>query len=263
MQALQRWRSTLILKNTIAQSKPIAATTTTFDFASFHSTAALSEKRKNKFNFDVRGDQKPPKASVTFKVREKREQRADAKKALKRILFSGGCSTSRDQSFSKIEADYTDRLNKRSRIKRPHQSKKVYHKKLKRNHRRENLCEDSDYDPERIFYATFGKHGFRTSGKGFDWAENSGWTNHRFDEQDAKSRTESHPFYLGTYADRKTLGLPTTGRLSIEDVKTAFRSSALKWHPDRHQGPSRATATEKFKDCVTAYNSLCTTLSTT
>lgn len=89
------------------------------------------------------------------------------------------------------------------------------------NYRRENLREDSDYDPERIFYATFGTQGFRTSDNGFDWTENPGWTNHRFDEQDARSRTESHPFFLGSYADRKTLGLPTAGRLSIEDVKTA------------------------------------------
>lgn len=94
-------------------------------------------------------------------------------------------------------------------------------------HRSENSFEDFDDDSQKIFHATFGKQGFswtfRPSEKGFDWTENSGWSNNRFDEQDAKSRTESHykSFILGTYADRKILGLPTAGPLKIEDVKAA------------------------------------------
>ncbi|ERN12959.1 hypothetical protein AMTR_s00040p00015720 [Amborella trichopoda] len=46
---------------------------------------------------------------------------------------------------------------------------------------------------------------------------------------------------VGSYSDRITLGLPSSGPLKIEDVKNAFRASALKWHPDKHQGPSQVT----------------------
>ncbi|EPS64579.1 hypothetical protein M569_10202, partial [Genlisea aurea] len=65
----------------------------------------------------------------------------------------------------------------------------------------------------------------------------------------------------GYYMDRKILGLPTAGPLYVNDVKAAFRESALKWHPDKHQGPSQGDAEEKFKKCVSAYKSLCSALS--
>ncbi|KAK7316980.1 hypothetical protein RJT34_00835 [Clitoria ternatea] len=67
--------------------------------------------------------------------------------------------------------------------------------------------------------------------------------------------------HLGSGSDRTILGLPPTGPLKIEDVKNAFRLSALKWHPDKHQGPSQAIAEEKFKLCVNAYKTLCNALS--
>ncbi|MFS7903728.1 putative DnaJ domain, Chaperone J-domain superfamily [Helianthus anomalus] len=57
--------------------------------------------------------------------------------------------------------------------------------------------------------------------------------------------------------DRIALGLSGSGPLSLEDVKNAYRTCALKWHPDRHNGSSKATAEEKFKVCSAAYQSLC------
>ncbi|KAG8383761.1 hypothetical protein BUALT_Bualt04G0047400 [Buddleja alternifolia] len=134
-------------------------------------------------------------------------------------------------------------------------------------HRRESLFEDSDENSfERVFHSTFGKQGFTwNSDTGFDWRENSRWSNSRFDEQNYKSTTGSdvESCIIGAYADRKILGLPTAGPLKIEDVKAAFRSSALKWHPDKHQGSSQADAAEeKFKHCVNAYKSLCNAFST-
>ncbi|GFP97752.1 hypothetical protein PHJA_001919300 [Phtheirospermum japonicum] len=172
------------------------------------------------------------------------------------------------KSFPRIEADYAEQLNKKSRIKPARRAKRDQHKKLKRKHRKEDSYEDFDENSDRFFHATFGKHGFswnfRPSGTQFDWTENYGWTKGRFNQQDGGSMHGSgdDSFSIGTYADRKILGLPTAGRLNIEDVKAAFRSSALKWHPDKHQGSSKADAEEKFKHCVSAYKSLCNTLST-
>ncbi|KAK1428811.1 hypothetical protein QVD17_17651 [Tagetes erecta] len=57
--------------------------------------------------------------------------------------------------------------------------------------------------------------------------------------------------------DRIALGLSGSGPLSLEDVKNAYRACALKWHPDRHNGSSKAAAEEKFKVCSAAYQSLC------
>lgn len=61
---------------------------------------------------------------------------------------------------------------------------------------------------------------------------------------------------VGLPSDRQTLGLPPTGCLTMEELKKAFRLSAMKWHPDRHEGASKATAEAKFKDCGAAYRSL-------
>ncbi|GER44159.1 chaperone DnaJ-domain superfamily protein [Striga asiatica] len=61
--------------------------------------------------------------------------------------------------------------------------------------------------------------------------------------------------------ERLALGLPAAGPLNLEDVKTAYRSCALKWHPDHHHSSSKAFAEEKFKNCNKAYQSLCHQLS--
>ncbi|XP_030457796.1 uncharacterized protein LOC115678542 [Syzygium oleosum] len=57
-------------------------------------------------------------------------------------------------------------------------------------------------------------------------------------------------------SDRMALGLSASGPLKLEDVKNAYRACALKWHPDRHHGSSKAIAEEKFKLCSAAYQSL-------
>ncbi|KAL7102166.1 hypothetical protein ACP275_08G102200 [Erythranthe tilingii] len=260
MQVLTRWRNLLIFNNTITQSARIASPTT--NSAPFHSTTAFFEKWKIKFNSDVKPDKQPPKNYIRYAVRQKR---SDAKKALKHILFNGGCSTSTAESFPRIKADYEDLLNKKSRIKPARQAKRAYHKKMKRKHRRENFSEDYDVNPDRIFHAAFGNRDFtwtfRASETGFDWSENYRWSNGRFSKHGTSTESGVKCFTIGTYADRKILGLPAAGPLEMEDVKAAFRVSALKWHPDKHQDSSKANAEEKFKDCVNAYKSLCNTLS--
>ncbi|KAJ6754702.1 CHAPERONE DNAJ-DOMAIN SUPERFAMILY PROTEIN [Salix purpurea] len=97
--------------------------------------------------------------------------------------------------------------------------------------RRESFSDDFG-DPETISRATFGNKRCMRSNKSF---------------------RRSH-------SDRTVLGLPPTGPLKIEDVKNAFRLSALKWHPDKHQDASLAVAEEKFKLCVNAYKSICDAL---
>ncbi|KAL1206913.1 hypothetical protein V5N11_001926 [Cardamine amara subsp. amara] len=55
---------------------------------------------------------------------------------------------------------------------------------------------------------------------------------------------------------RQTLGLSPWGPLKLEDVKHAYRTCALKWHPDRHDESTKAVAEAKFKLCSVAYQSL-------
>lgn len=43
---------------------------------------------------------------------------------------------------------------------------------------------------------------------------------------------------------------------SAEELKAAYRKSALQWHPDRHQGEDKKKAEEKFKEINEAYQVL-------
>ncbi|KAL2998590.1 hypothetical protein AAZX31_09G108100 [Glycine max] len=164
-------------------------------------------------------------------------------------------------------------------------------KKSKRKIRRECFFEDFD-GHEQIFQATFGNkwytwsfNNWRSSSSehstsGFEWREHSNRTNKWKNESDTEHEDDDS-CCEGSSSDRTVLGLPPTGPLKIEDVKNAIRLSALKWHPDKHQGPSQvdsqptlletqyhlqtvfldAMAEEKFKLCVNAYKTLCNALS--
>ncbi|XVF14982.1 hypothetical protein REPUB_Repub09cG0108900 [Reevesia pubescens] len=270
---IPRFRNVLLLKNSLVPaflpSKP-TATVATAHVASFHSTPVTCEKWKKKWNFDERSSQQPTKNYVRYAVRQKR---ADAKRALKDLLFNYGSSNISFQDedpkwkFDGTEDWDADGSNKKrqSRFYGRHAGKS---KPKKRRFRRESFSEDFDH-PETIFQAAFGNKwytwfsrgdsSFQNSESGFDWREKSGWTNRRTKEWETTSETESEDesYAVGSCSDRTILGLPSTGPLKIEDVKNAFRLSALKWHPDKHQGPSQAIAEEKFKRCVDAYKSLC------
>lgn len=52
----------------------------------------------------------------------------------------------------------------------------------------------------------------------------------------------------------KTLGLSRSA--TADELKTAFRTLAKKWHPDKHQGNSRPAAEERFKELQNAYQLL-------
>lgn len=131
---------------------------------------------------------------------------------------------------------------------------------------------------ETIFRSAFGGNGFyfwsfindepprNSSG----YYNNSNYNNHRAswnwrrqfeyddeEEDEDESSSESDRMNTDLRKDRIALGLSGSGPLSLEDVKNAYRACALKWHPDRHNGSSKAIAEEKFKVCSAAYQSLC------
>ncbi|KAF9601303.1 hypothetical protein IFM89_018413 [Coptis chinensis] len=145
------------------------------------------------------------------------------------------------------------------------------------NRRRKKFCADSDEESDNVFRATFGNRcytwsfrdwdepSFQTSSAEFEWRDQSRWNKNRRRVWDSASDIDDDDVddkscIVGSYSDRMVLGLPPTGPLKIDVVKSTFRSLALKWHPDKHQGPSQAQAEEKFKQCVNAYKALCNAL---
>ena len=43
---------------------------------------------------------------------------------------------------------------------------------------------------------------------------------------------------------------------SDQELKSAYRTQALKWHPDKHAGEAKKEAEEKFKEINRAYEVL-------
>ncbi|XP_022748297.1 uncharacterized protein LOC111297948 [Durio zibethinus] len=226
--------------------------------ACFHSTPVLEHKRRNHWQF------------------VKRPRRLRAKQQLLRnigayadyILESWKDEFHEDDpSSSRGPSWFKKQYSKRSRRDWPGNREFQY-----RGRRPFEFCEDNDDDIESIFGSAFGGSRF------FYWSfineENPQWRNssrysnkyeeywkwrHRFDE-DSDSSTESGTSESSdqeTIADRQALGLSASGPLTLEDIKNAYRACALKWHPDRHHGSSKAVAEEKFKLCNSAYQSLC------
>lgn len=119
---------------------------------------------------------------------------------------------------------------------------------------------DNDDRDEKVFQAAFGGRRFYwVSG---DWNELKWRTSWEFNWRGRKTYSENYASddeapSIGSVSDRIALGLAPNGPLTLEDVKQAFRMSALKWHPDRNEGPSKVIAEEKFKRCGAAYKSLC------
>lgn len=145
---------------------------------------------------------------------------------------------------------------------------------MRRKLRKGLLSEDDEDYPENLFHATFGNRWYtwsfnpwtrssQSSTNGFDWRDSFRRANDEHEEEeveDGETHREYETLNVGSRSDRATLGLPLKGPLKKEDVKNAFHLSALKWHPDKHQGPSQAAAEEKFKQCANAYKSLCSAL---
>ncbi|KAL3637315.1 hypothetical protein CASFOL_019614 [Castilleja foliolosa] len=144
-----------------------------------------------------------------------------------------------------------------SRLRREDGSKK---RKSKNRASKINFefCGDEDDNAE---FETIFRYAFGGGTRCFHWSftmddeprfrNSSKGSKYRYDkEYDLK------PF-KNMCSDRLALGLRASGPLNIDDVKNAYRACALKWHPDRHEGSSKAVAEEKFKVCNAAYQSLC------
>ncbi|XP_057979398.1 uncharacterized protein LOC131165521 [Malania oleifera] len=265
MQVLPKWRNVLIFRNAFATHS------SSTQFAPFHSTPTSCEKWKKKWNSDVRRDQQPSKNYIRYATRQKR---ADAKKALKDLLFHCGSSKISFQNEEPGQADLSNRSSKKGRSRSSRHAKRAHYNR--RQLRRESIFEDFDDHSETVFQSTFGSRRFtwsfysseepffQSSTTGFERREESYSKKSRHKEWETSSENESYdePCTVGSFSDRSILGLPPKGPLKVEDIKKAFRLSALKWHPDKHQGTSQAMAEEKFKLCVDAYKSLCNALST-
>ncbi|KAK9233273.1 hypothetical protein WN943_023522 [Citrus x changshan-huyou] len=226
---------------------------------------------------DAKRAQQPSKTYIRYQTRHKR---ADAKRALKDLLFRSGSSNFSFQNEDPIwkfdgncEGDIGSDRKGQSKSSARHFGKPDL-KRKKRKFRRESFSEDFD-DPETIFQERFGNRwyswtyqkreesSFQYSTSGFEWRKHSNRTDHRTKDWENESDIESddEQCTVGSSSDRTILGLPPSGPLKLDDVKNAFRLSALKWHPDKHQGSSQAMAEEKFKLCLNAYKSLCAALS--
>lgn len=43
---------------------------------------------------------------------------------------------------------------------------------------------------------------------------------------------------------------------SDQEIKTAYRKEAMKWHPDKYRGNNKQEAERKFREVTDAYNAL-------
>ncbi|XP_010548081.1 PREDICTED: uncharacterized protein LOC104819630 [Tarenaya hassleriana] len=260
---IPRWRNLLCLEKHSLVPKISASSAMITNHASFHSTCVLSEKWKKQWDSNDKAPkrERPSKNHIRYTVRQKR---ADAKKALNHLLFHTGRIQNSFQDEWNFDSPKQEKLSKKCK---PGRGKKPSDKKTKRWHSQESFSDD--YDSDNRFEATFGRRTYswsfkygscsRNSGSsGFEWREGWNWTNQRTKNRDDEYWDES--LSVGSRSDRTILGLPLFGPLKIEDVKKAFQEAALKWHPDKNQGPYQDTAQEKFKLCLGAYNSLCSAL---
>ncbi|GAB2295486.1 hypothetical protein Dimus_029652 [Dionaea muscipula] len=129
-----------------------------------------------------------------------------------------------------------------------------------RGKRRLHFCEDDDIEFETVFQSSFGGNRFFFYSfveEEPHWRSGSGsksW-NRRYESEEEFDSLDSSGSDLAS--QRLALGLNASGPLKLEDLKNAYRACALKWHPDRHHGPAKDAAEEKFKLCSAAYQSLC------
>ncbi|GLJ54537.1 hypothetical protein SUGI_1171310 [Cryptomeria japonica] len=247
--------------------------------AFLNSTVPSQEKWwKNQWGADVPGS---TDASKNYGKYVKRAQRAEAKRALKRLqginkapkkLFQGGVTGW--EAWRKInqqtwqnantwknfnnEANSKPRTRVKSNANHSARSRERA-KENKRKSKNKNTHFPWDDDPdEKVFEVKLGGRWFYWSFSKLDEFKNQkswNWTRRRTYLENDESEDET--LSIGSASDRVTLGLAPNGPLKLDDVKQAFRQCALKWHPDKNPGPSKVIAEENFKRCGAAYKALC------
>lgn len=269
---IPRWKNISILKSSIAlQPSATHYSSRWAQFTWFHCTPIYSEKWKNKWKSAFRQPKHPSKNYIRY---TRRQKRADAKRALKDILFKGGSSKIIVQNGKQEDHSNSSDWKSNSKSSADHASKARY-RKMRCKIKPEGYADDFDAHFETVFQATFGNRWstwsfrnwkepyFQYFNDEFEWRKPSNRRNNESREPKNASDFDynDETCAIDSSAERKILGLPLKGHLKIEDVKKAFHLSALKWHPDKHQSSSQAMAEEKFKHCVNAYKSLCNALS--
>ncbi|XP_064976289.1 uncharacterized protein LOC103994290 isoform X2 [Musa acuminata AAA Group] len=219
-----------------------------------------------------------PSRTVSNYFLSVRQKRAEIKKALKDYLLYGNPSKQncQDRDIHGFNDTSISRNFGKAKFHSSSSHGKCNHGS-KRSRQKKNSSYDEDYydNPETIYETVFGGHRgftwsfeswarchFSKSGTQFEWKDESRWEKTR-SRLWSESDDEDNLTDVGSHSHRVALGLPPTGPLKLDDVKSAFRISALKWHPDKHQGPSQVMAAEKFKLCVDAYKSICSVLKAT
>ncbi|KAL1216001.1 hypothetical protein V5N11_008946 [Cardamine amara subsp. amara] len=265
-------KSSLILECSSSNATASNSIASSIRFSPFHSTSVLSEKSRNNFGSDgasknsrtSQDEQSSKNSSIRFTWTVKEKRRTGAKKTLDNLLFHRGINDPLNEwNFG------PNPLNRERHMKKkppPGRGKKPRDKKTKRWHREGSTDDDFGTDGNNTFESKWRDKWTNQSQKasysrystsGFEWREGWSWTS----QSQSSKRLNDEPLIVGPQSERSLLGLPLDGPIKIDDVKNAFRSAALKWHPDKHQGPSQAAAQEKFKLCVDAYKSLCSELS--
>ncbi|CAD6258963.1 unnamed protein product [Miscanthus lutarioriparius] len=248
--------------------------------SSFHSTPASFAKWRNKWDCH-KSEKGARKASRNYERYVVRQKRAEGKKALKDYLLYGKPSPHlQDGSTGSFANSHAiPRFKTFKKGPQTHWSSKSRqgvhnHRKSKKD--KERFCnffhEDHYVHPDDIFEAIFSAHhgftwshisweGFHFGDKSFRFRWSGGESRRQripsdSEDEESEGNESRETTSAGSHAHRVILGLPPCGPLTLEDVKTAFRASALRWHPDRHPRSSQAMTEEKFKLCVNAYNSL-------
>ncbi|XP_006657680.3 uncharacterized protein LOC102703984 isoform X2 [Oryza brachyantha] len=228
--------------------------------ASFHSTPPLQRKRKTQWHH-------------RFNYYEKRRRNRESKKTMLRNMseyaeYLFQCWRDEDDKNDKSSGPSWFRGHRWVRNPkstsgfRPHD---FYYGNFKSRGGFEFCASDED-EPETVFrnafrgqqayYWSFDSDDFHWRNRRRSHSESSRrWSYESDDEDETSTQTE-------VSLARQALGLSTSGPLKLEDVKSAYRTCALRWHPDRHNGSTKATAEEKFKHCSAAYQTLCDSLAT-
>ncbi|KAL4186364.1 hypothetical protein AMTRI_Chr09g13740 [Amborella trichopoda] len=235
--------------------------------ALFHSSAASERRRRTQWDF---GFGAARDSNKRFNSYTNRFRRMEGKKTLLRNVAAFADHLFQSWRLGDEENDHSESRKGTSWAygsayggKRTRQSTSGSQESPWGSYRRKkkggfHFCFDEDEDVEFIFRSAFGGERYCywsfNKGSNFHWREASRTTWNWRSRRESYSSDEDES---DSTSERLALGLSASEPLKLEDVKSAYRACALRWHPDRHQGSSKVAAEEKFKHCSAAYKSLC------